>query len=366
MNVIIRKKDYSFLSGLLAFLLVLSLFGSNVVLASAAEFDDLSAREDNYGEDESARDDNYGDDGVTDDNYYDEDDNVTGDNYYDEDDNVTGDVYYDDGLDDNCFLDDKGDIWCVGGGIAGEGSDIWENKDPVTGLVHKEYSIGGKGVIDLLDKDKNLTLDKVGNLHITNTAFEYINKEINLTTVQGTNVRIPISVFKSLGHDAGFSLVMEDDQTDEQKKSLSEVISFYPHSDITKKFAEPVVVTFKIDPSKVKNWDDLALRYFGEENIDYRDQFVSINKETGEIVVNIYHFSSYGIVEDAGDGNNDLSAFFVETNLSNPSKDADTNAKDEYGRLPNTATNSFNFLLIGGLLLLVGAIPLARRRKVQI
>ncbi len=145
------------------------------------------------------------------------------------------------------------------------------------------------------------------------------------------------------------------------------------------KFDEDVLLTFNIDPSKVKNWDSLVLGYYDSNNNfkEYNDQFVSINKETGEIVVKVNHFSTYAIIEVEGAKNNLVAAVENEdsttippkNNGEKPGSETDNTTKEPAAgsgeRLPDTATNQFNIMMIGSLFLFLGiaSVFITKRRK---
>ncbi len=128
------------------------------------------------------------------------------------------------------------------------------------------------------------------------------------------------------------------------KDAVSELIDFSIIADgkeITEFADQPITVTFAVNKNKVKNWEDLKVVYI-DENGDHKEIIspISYNKETGEVVAKLTHFSAYGVFEIASEDNGEA--------------------------LPDTATNQYNWLLVGGLLLVIGAITLvAVRRKRQ-
>src|SRR5699024_3690011 len=57
---------------------------------------------------------------------------------------------------------------------------------------------------------------------------------------------------------------------------------------------------FEIDLDKVDNIDNLSVIYFnneGEEDTDHDANIIDVNKVTGEVIIRVRHFSTYGIVE---------------------------------------------------------------------
>ncbi|WP_163969546.1 LPXTG cell wall anchor domain-containing protein [Oceanobacillus halotolerans] len=159
-------------------------------------------------------------------------------------------------------------------------------------------------------------------------------------------LRIPSNELKEIGAGHARLDVMLENVTDKHDGALSSVFDFGIYLDLTEKyeedFAESFEATFYVDPSNVNNWDNLVLRYIDDAAniIDYPDHIISVNKETGEVVAKISHFSTYGIYEVSG---NDVAAASTE---------------NDGEILPNTATNLYNYLLIGAVLLLAGLVIL--------
>ncbi|WP_112182104.1 glycosyl hydrolase 53 family protein [Paraliobacillus zengyii] len=156
---------------------------------------------------------------------------------------------------------------------------------------------------------------------------------------------IPVALL-SRGGDLVFEFGKVSNKiTNENKDVLSELIDFsllIGGEEITDFSDTPITVTFKVDPDKVKNWDDLRVVYI-DKNGEKKEFItpISYNKETGEVVAELTHFSAYGVFEIADQVTSD-------------------------SELPDTATNQFKWLMLGALLLAGGTISLvANRRKVR-
>ncbi|MEH7274765.1 5'-nucleotidase C-terminal domain-containing protein [Neobacillus vireti] len=110
------------------------------------------------------------------------------------------------------------------------------------------------------------------------------------------------------------------------------------------KFNEKVKLTFKVDPKQIKNPKNVKVYYWNEE----AKKWESIGGEynNGEVSAYTDHFSTYGVFEGEPDTNK-----------------IPTKADHE---LPNTATNNFNILLAGLILVLSGVVLYFVKRRFQI
>lgn len=164
-----------------------------------------------------------------------------------------------------------------------------------------------------------------------------------------TNGKVKASIPAALlskGEDVVFEFGKVSNKiTNKNKDALSEIIDFsllIGGKEVTDFSDTPITVTFKVNPDKVKNWDDLKVVYIDDNG--EKQEFItplSYNKETGEVVAELTHFSAYGVFEIADKATSD-------------------------SELPATATNQYNWLMLGALLVSVGTIVLlANRRKIQ-
>lgn len=349
-----KKARLSFLSLLAAIVLLVSTLVGNSSTVSAATGGDESTREENY---EGTRDENYESD-VRDDNYGDGD--VPGENYYDE----------------NEFDEDY------------DGSVPDEAYDFVYHYLDKEE------VNKRLDKNGNLTLQNPDWITLDKGAINALKGKL-IVNKGNAKVEIPNSVLKQvLGNTNEVWIDVSSLSAEDLKEFLidksilkhqvSDVLSFaFYNSDdwFRAKFKEPIIITFKVDPSKVNNWRDLVLYYFdndGREH-DYTNQILSVNPKTGEVVVEIFHFSAYGIFEIPGSNGvgadkikstdtSGESGAKVSVKLDDEEKVVATSGTDgtDGGKLlPKTATNSYNLLLLGTLISLAGAVLVLTRKRIK-
>ncbi|MDL4843194.1 LamG-like jellyroll fold domain-containing protein [Aquibacillus rhizosphaerae] len=299
----------------------------------------------------------------------------------------------------------------------------------------------------IISDTKDLELDD--NVYKTNkvtktTEFkkEVINQLNDDASVEMTykevKATVPVSVLK-INADVTFNF---DDVSDKVKSnnadSLSELYDFTLTSNGENvSFDTPITLTFTIDPKKVTNWEDIKVVYIDENGIKQEMITpISYNKETGEVVAEVTHFSVYGVFEIAeadpdvtdlekliekaeelsGDGYTESSYAALqaaitdaqaalnavnseeevteaiialqaaidgleetETNTEEPvdeeettedsneetkEADADESSGEE---LPETATNQYNWLVLGALLLVIGfsTIIVIRKNKNQ-
>ncbi|WP_416149978.1 glycosyl hydrolase 53 family protein [Salipaludibacillus sp. HK11] len=67
-------------------------------------------------------------------------------------------------------------------------------------------------------------------------------------------------------------------------------------------FGTPVTLTFMVDPTEISNWNDLKVVFIDSDGVK-RDRItpISYDKETGEVVAEVSHFSIYGVFEIASE-----------------------------------------------------------------
>ncbi|WP_462410645.1 Ig-like domain repeat protein [Neobacillus sp. Marseille-QA0830] len=217
-------------------------------------------------------------------------------------------------------------------------------------------------------KGQNVVVENADHTTFSTALLNSLNEDNPiLLSKSGTQLSIPVSELKRIAANQDVQIDIHD-VTANYSDALSAVLDFDILVDSKKysgQFAEPFTVTFNVDPSKVKNWDNIELRYIDDNGkaISYKDQIVSVNKETGEVVAKIYHFSTYGIFEVASAGNGGASSTVVSTTNSSSTTlaantvsttAASTNTQDAGKTLPKTATNTYNLLVVGGLVVLSG------------
>lgn len=203
--------------------------------------------------------------------------------------------------------------------------------------------------------------DKQGNIHFKDAKDVVINGDVLsglannksiILTQKDAELSIPVDALKGIAGEKQVRFEVKD-VSHQFQDSLGTVIDFTLFIDGEKyegKWKDAFQLTFKIDPKKVNNWDNLVLRFIDEKGnvTDDKNQIVSVDKETGEVIAEVNQSGKYGIYEVEDNG--------VKGNTSNENSGLGS-------ILPNTSTNTYNFLAIGSILLLVGFILLINRTK---
>ncbi len=218
---------------------------------------------------------------------------------------------------------------------------------------------GEQSELDVISDETDLVKNTTNKVYTYNKTADsvVIKKEIlvNLEddfTIEFSNgkvkVRLPISLLPK-DKDVTFNFGnVSLNVLNKNKGALSELYNFTiiaGGEEITD-FGDYVVrLTFTVDASRVNNWDNVRVIYI-DENGEQREEIVptSINEITGEVVVDVSHFSIYGVFEVAGDTVED---------------------SEEDNELPDTATSTFNLLAAGVAIILAGMIMVfvSRRRN---
>ncbi|MBU8917671.1 CehA/McbA family metallohydrolase [Bacillus sp. FJAT-29953] len=186
------------------------------------------------------------------------------------------------------------------------------------------------------DSELKLTKEQIELLKAKNIPLTVQNDEVKLS--------IPSSIFTKGNAD----IVLKPMEIINSAKSPVYDFTIIVDGKVIHQFTEPITLTFDIDMNKVKNSSNLKVFYYNEKTKKWELMPGSIYAN-GKVTVKTSHFSTFTVFEVAGDkAPNDAKA---------------PNALKENG-LPNTATNSFNILAVGLLLLLLGSVVfLVKRRK---
>lgn len=176
-------------------------------------------------------------------------------------------------------------------------------------------SVNAEQIEQLLVKKAKLTIDK------GNAEFNIPNSILSL--ISNT----------AKGQDVTFAMEKVENKSLEGK-SYSEIYDFTimaGTTEITNFNGEKITLTFKVDTSKLGNIDPEKLRiYYINDNNELVEalQDSVYDPTTGTITATTTHFSKYGVFVD--------------------------NSSKSGNKLPNTATNNYNLLLVGILLLSLG------------
>ncbi|WP_231710846.1 glycosyl hydrolase 53 family protein [Gracilibacillus suaedae] len=178
-------------------------------------------------------------------------------------------------------------------------------------------------------------------IKIAQELIEQLNDDAEIElTFNGVKVRLPVVILKGRG-DIKFEFAEVSKKIKGQHSdSLSELVDFSLIGDGKEiNFDHPVPLTFTVDPSKVTNWEDLKVFYIDQAGVKQEEvEVTSYNAETGEVTASVDHFSIYGVFEVV-----------------------DTDPEGE--KLPDTATNQFNWLVLGISFILIGLSTILVNRK---
>lgn len=256
------------------------------------------------------------------------------------------------------------------------------------GSVYEEVHIDNVDLIGLVPNsngeiEMDYTNADSGSLayFVANEEFKALlqaNPDIKFlkTNLDNLQVILPIGILPT---DQSFNIVVLK-VNEEYQGAISSVYELYiqkTNGDLISTFNTPVTLKFVINPKKVKDWDNVRVAYINEEGV--MKEYIkpkTINKETGEIIVEVSHFSKYGVVEIASTGqvdnnnntgtdtnNNGSGTTAPGTNISVVSDSGSTQSASGSAGLPSTATNSYNILFIGMVLITAGGFLLISRKK---
>ncbi|MBU9723519.1 MULTISPECIES: LPXTG cell wall anchor domain-containing protein [Bacillaceae] len=157
-----------------------------------------------------------------------------------------------------------------------------------------------------------------------------------------------------------------------------------------------VTLLFYVNPDSVEKWEDIAVVYINDDG--EKEEYIkpiSYDPITGFVTAEVSHFSVYGVFEIAGifdeeDPDNDdtvetpvageedeetqeeetvtpttggTGSSEEESTTTTTTTTTENGSSNGENKLPNTATNAFNLLLVGILFLLAGATVMVFRRK---
>ncbi|WP_062321459.1 LPXTG cell wall anchor domain-containing protein [Halolactibacillus sp. JCM 19043] len=96
----------------------------------------------------------------------------------------------------------------------------------------------------------------------------------------------------------------------------------------------------KIDPTKVSDWTRLNILYVNDDNamvFDHNADIISVDQTTGEVIMHVKHFSSYGLIEQlVADDNDDMTPpeesddDVVDDDTDNPDDQADADKEEDH------------------------------------
>ncbi|WP_242637867.1 MULTISPECIES: LPXTG cell wall anchor domain-containing protein [Bacillaceae] len=213
------------------------------------------------------------------------------------------------------------------------------NTNELTAALERAAKEKGSVSFDL-GKEKSITL-KLTKEQVAQLIEKGIPLAVNNDHVK---LSIPLSVLSG-GKDFAVKLTRLSDIS-HAKSPVYEFTIIIDGKEIHQ-FADPITLTFNVDPGKVKNTKDLKVYYYNETKKVW-ELIPGAIYSNGKVEVKTSHFSIFTVFEVAGD-------------QSQLSASAPTPVKGQ--GLPNTATNMYNFLLLGMLFVAAGVTVMVRRRR---
>lgn len=219
----------------------------------------------------------------------------------------------------------------------------------------------GTVIIDL-NESADLTLieivlssEQVKELKAKNAVLRIEKGDVSL--------EIPASVFTN--GDEAVTIVI--DRLDAVPNALSNVYDFSitQGNQRISEFEDAITLIFETDATKIESEENVKLFYLNET--DNLWEVVGGNYKNGKISAGTNHFSTFAVFEletSAGDENE--KGVLGDQNTIDRANGSNGSANTGTGNiLPNTATNTFNYLIAGVLFILIGgAIYLSKRKKI--
>ncbi len=115
---------------------------------------------------------------------------------------------------------------------------------------------------------------------------------------------------------------------------------------------------FVLELAYDEGFENVAIFYLNETDGEWRHVGGEMNQETKTITTTVTHFSTYGVFEYSGDDQSGEQPGDDQSGDKTETAKEDTNKK-----LPDTATNSFNLLLVGFTLIVLGGIAFILKRR---
>lgn len=203
--------------------------------------------------------------------------------------------------------------------------------------------------------DVNLGTEKTTKLELTTEQVQQIKEKGISFAVKNNDVTalIPPSIFVE-GKTFNISLEQLKDNSD--AKSPVYNFTIFIDGKVVHQFSEPITLTFDVDLSKVKNTSNLKVFYYNETTKQWELVSGAVFKD-GKVEVKTLHFSTFAVFEVAG-SITQIAASAPEP-ITVPTATTNVNKP-----LPNTATDTFNWLLAGTLLLIIGmSLFYAKKRR---
>ncbi|WP_407270047.1 alpha/beta hydrolase-fold protein [Radiobacillus sp. PE A8.2] len=262
--------------------------------------------------------------------------------------------------------------------LSNEGDD--ENPLPDEPTDDAKITIEDNEIIDLTDGSSLLiNIDEIKSVvEITASQVEQLKDKKVIIHLKGLGVELRIPA-ENLTGEGDVQIIIKKDK--DNGDALTAVYDFSITQGDKKidSFGQPVTLIFKVADTKVSNTKDVKIYYYEEENGEWIK--IGGTYKDGTVTAETDHFTNFTVFErkdqndseqptDEQEDQNDSEQPTDEQknneddgetgqSTGNENTDNDDGAGDKTdNELPNTASNMFNFLILGVVFLLVGLFSL--------
>lgn len=190
------------------------------------------------------------------------------------------------------------------------------------------------------------------------------NQTLILTKGKDVSLKIPASVFKDVKEDVTISITEVKQATNSLSKTFKMTIELANGKRLDE-FADGIDVTVDVDTSKINNEKNVKMFYFHEQSSEWEE--IGGMYKDGKVTVNTKHFSTFTVFEVEEDESEHKAPIEKPSNVAGEKKPTENNVNEEKqeteNALPDTASNAYNFLIAGIILLVVGTGLFILRRK---
>ncbi|MBP2080167.1 5'-nucleotidase C-terminal domain-containing protein [Oceanobacillus polygoni] len=224
-------------------------------------------------------------------------------------------------------------------------------------------TIAENGIV-IIDLNESADLSMIEIVLSSEQVKELKAKNAVLLIEKGdVSLEIPASVFTN--GDEAVAIVIE--RLDAVADALSNVYDFaiIQGDQRISEFEDAIILTFQVDATQVGNEENMKLFYLNEA--DNRWKVVGGNYENGKISAGTNHFSTFAVfeLEASKDDEDEKDVLGNQSTIGGTNGSNGSTNTGSGNVLPNTATNTFNYVILGVLFILIGAaIYLVKRKKI--
>ncbi|MRG87602.1 YncE family protein [Salinibacillus xinjiangensis] len=184
------------------------------------------------------------------------------------------------------------------------------------------------------------------------TVLKRTNSSISIEK-DTTSVYLPSSIFDDNAQETRITLKKEDAVTG----AISDVYDFTitQGKDILSQFSEPVLLSFKVDKSKVDNPDNVKVYYYNEEEQSW--ELIGGVYKDGVVTAETNHFSKYAVFEKEQTASADEQA---QKNVEE--KGTEKMESEDHSEKADSSTSTFIWIIVG-VLAVIGLIVIYIRKR---